>query len=404
MPQQPPLPASARSRSSSLSLQPHQKPRSRVLPTFLIVSIVLLCCANIVAVWALWGTVDSNDTAAAPGQVVSTATPHFLPLLPLPQVTLPPTPIATLVIPFTPTPRSTPTPQASPTPAPVETLPPSSTPRPAEPTETPAEPAAKKVIIISIDGLRPDALDQADAPTLHRLRARGAYSASAQTVKISETLPSHASMLGGMTPDKHGIVWGIPYIGWPGMNGPTLFSVAHEAGLSTAMVFGKDKLHYLILPASVDTVFGTDDVPDVEIKNQAIKIIQAGLPDVLFIHFPDIDRVGHLFGWMSPNQLYAITFTDSLIAEIMAVLETSGHLNSTLLIITADHGGHGRFHGDDSPEDRTIPWLAVGPGVPQGLTLSSVINTYDTAATALYFLGLPIPQAWDGRPVMEIFK
>lgn len=370
----------------------------------LVASILLLCCANLVAVWLLWGTVGSQDTAAAPGQIVVTATPDFLPILPVPQATLPPTPIATLVIPFTPTPRTSPTPLASPTPVPVETVVPASPPEPAAPTETPTAATAKKVVIISIDGLRPDALDQANAPVLHRLREGGVYSASAQTVKISETLPSHASMLGGMTPDKHGIVWGIPYIGWSGMNGPTLFSVAHEAGLSTAMVFGKDKLHYLILPASVDTVFGADDVPDVEIKNQALKIIQAGLPDVLFIHFPDTDRVGHLFGWMSPNQLQAIAFTDGLIGEVVAALESGGYLNSTLLIITADHGGHGRFHGDDSPGDRTIPWLAVGPGVPQGLTLSSTINTYDTAATALYFLGLPIPQAWDGRPVREIFR
>lgn len=403
MPKQLPLAASTKSRSPSPPLQPTRK--SRVLPAFLVASILLLCCANLVAVWALWSTVDSKDTAAAPDQIAETATPDFLPLLPAPQATLPPTPVATLVIPFTPTPRSSPTPMASPTPVPTETLLPSSTPPPAAPTETPPPAViARKVVIISIDGLRPDALDQANAPALHGLRARGAYSASAQTVKISETLPSHASMLGGMIPEKHGILWGLPYIAWPGMNGPTLFSVAREAGLNTAMVFGKDKLHYLILPGSVDIVFGADDVPDVEIKNQAIKIIQAGLPDVLFIHFPDTDRVGHLFGWMSPNQLQAVAFTDGLIGEIVTALETGSYLNSTLLIITSDHGGHGRFHGDDSPEDRTIPWLAAGPGVSQGLTISTAVNTYDTAATALYFLGLPIPQTWDGRPVLEIFE
>ena len=75
-----------------------------------------------------------------------------------------------------------------------------------------------------------------------------------------------------------------------------------------------------------------------------------------------------------------------------------------LLIITADHGGHDHSHGDDSPLDRTIPWLAVGPGVPAGMILTSNINTYDTAATALYALGLPIPENWDGRPVLEIFQ
>jgi arylsulfatase A-like enzyme len=76
------------------------------------------------------------------------------------------------------------------------------------------------VIIITIDGMRPDGLDLADTPTLDRLRAAGAYSPNAQTISLSETLPSHASMLSGMMAAKHGIQFGTPYIGWPGMNAP----------------------------------------------------------------------------------------------------------------------------------------------------------------------------------------
>jgi predicted AlkP superfamily pyrophosphatase or phosphodiesterase len=256
----------------------------------------------------------------------------------------------------------------------------------------------RQVIIISIDGLRPDALDLTHTPSLDSLRRRGTYSPNAQTVRISETLPSHASMLSGMTPDKHGIQWGVPYIGWPGIKGPTLFSLAHEAGLSTAMVFGKDKMHHLIIPNSVDRLFGAD-AHDTEVKKRAIEMIEAGLPHLFFIHFPDTDRIGHTYGWLSVNQLQSITFVDGLIGEIVAALEAGNYLDSTLLIVTADHGGHDRFHGDDSPEDRTIPWLAVGPNVPAGITYTRRINTYDTAATAADALGLPIPDNWDGQPV-----
>jgi arylsulfatase A-like enzyme len=264
-------------------------------------------------------------------------------------------------------------------------------------------PQIQHVIIISIDGLRPDALFAAEAPHLDDLIAQGAYSPNAQTVSLSITLPSHASMLSGMTPEKHGIVWGLPYIGWPGMNGPTLLSVAHTAGLTTGMIFGKEKMNYLVLPNSVDYLFGVD-AHDEEIKERALALIRAGLPHVLFIHFPDTDRVGHASGWMSPDQFQAITFVDGLIGELVAALESGGYRSSTLLIVTADHGGHGFNHGDDSPEDRTIPWLAVGPGIPPGLTLTRPIYTYDTAATALQALKLPIPPQWDGKPVMEIFN
>lgn len=259
------------------------------------------------------------------------------------------------------------------------------------------------VVIISVDGMGADVFALADIPNMRSLVAKGAFSANAQTVKISETLPSHASMLTGMVPEKHGILWGVPYMGWPGINGPTLFSVAHNAGLSTAMVFGKQKMNYLILPNSVDTCF-CQDAHDPEIKEQAVKIIQAGLPNILFIHFPDNDRVGHAYGWRSQNQFYAMTYVDGLIGEIVAALENGGYLSNTLLILTADHGGHGLRHGDDSPIDRTIPWLAVGPKVRSGVTLGSSINTYDTAATVLYALDLPIPENWDGKPVVEIFQ
>jgi arylsulfatase A-like enzyme len=102
--------------------------------------------------------------------------------------------------------------------------------------------------------------------------------------------------------------------------------------------------------------------------------------------------------------LYAVNYVDGLIGEIVAALESGGYLHNTLLIITADHGGHGFKHGDDSPEDRTIPWLVVGPGVPVGVTLTSSINIYDTAATVLYALDLPIPEHWDGQPILEIFQ
>src|SRR6195952_2366302 len=94
--------------------------------------------------------------------------------------------------------------------------PPASTPR-AAPTlavaPAPVAPAAPtapvrlydQVVIVSFDGMRPDAMEQALAPTLHRLRAEGAYAADAQTINMSSTLPSHSSMLTGVDVDVHGM-------------------------------------------------------------------------------------------------------------------------------------------------------------------------------------------------------
>lgn len=362
-------------------------------------TILVLECAGVAVAAALWLSTPGQGLALSP-PVLPPPTPF---LLPQPTLPVEPTPTATRAIIYLPTPTKTAT-SLPPTPTPTALTLPASTPNPApKPTETTAPMQIQHAVIISIDGLRPDALLAAEAPTLDRLIAAGAYSPNAQTVKISETLPSHASMLTGVVPEKHGIEWGVPYIGWPGLSRPTLFSLAHQAGLSTAMVFGKQKLNYLVLPNSVDELFGAD-LHDTEVKDHALDVIRAGLPNILFIHFPDVDRVGHTYGWMSSYQLEAVAFVDGSIGEIVAALDRGGYRDSTLLIVTADHGGHDMRHGDDSPIDRTIPWLAVGPGVPAGLALTSPINTYDTAATVLRAFNLPVPADWDGRPVSEIFN
>ncbi|MBN1991991.1 MAG: alkaline phosphatase family protein [Anaerolineae bacterium] len=321
--------------------------------------------------------------------------------LTLPQATMPPepTPTATRVIIDTPT--------FTPTPLPTATGLPPDPPPPAPiveeiPTETPPpEPGIKYVVLISIDGLRPDALALAHTPTLDELIKQGAFTPTGQTIVQSFTLPSHASMLTGVVAEKHGLLDSLPYIGWPGLKVPTLFNIAHDAGLTTGMVFGKEKLNYLVWGDSVDNLYGTDGYDEL-VKEEAVKLIGQGLPNVLFIHFPDVDRAGHEIGWMSEHQLNTVVYVDKLIGEVVAELKNNGYWPNTLLIVTADHGGHGQRHGDDSPVDRTIPWLAVGPDVPKGITMGH-INIYDTTATVLYALDVPIPEYFDGRPVMEIF-
>jgi hypothetical protein len=53
-------------------------------------------------------------------------------------------------------------------------------------------------------------------------------------------------------------------------------------------------------------------------------------------------------------------------------------------------------------EDMTIPWIASGRGILP-MQLKTQVHTTDTAATAAFALGLPIPPEWDGIPVTEAF-
>src|SRR5689334_13372461 len=104
-------------------------------------------------------------------------------------------------------------------------------------------PRISRALIISIDGLRPDLLLRAKAPVIHGLMEQASFTMWARTTDMAVTLPSHTSMLTGVSPSKHGVVWNtdlppgrMAYPAWP-----TLFEVARERGFTTAMVAGKSK-------------------------------------------------------------------------------------------------------------------------------------------------------------------
>ncbi len=327
--------------------------------------------------------------------MVEPAETTFTPQLPS---TATPTPTFT----FTPTPPPSATPTAIVSPTTAPSLTPTSTSPPIPKPVAGSRADIQRVMIISIDGLRPDALAQSDTPVLDRLITQGAYSDSAQTVVPSATLVGHASMLGGMTPEHHGIYWNIynPELGK--IKGPTLFTVAREAGLTSVLIAGKPRLEHIVLPNSVDVYDYAGYLDQITVAH-ALDVIETRMPNILFVHLPDVDEQGHATGWMSEAQFQTIHQTDARIGEMVAALDKKGYLKHTLLLVTADHGGEGYRHGGDTPGEITIPWLAVGPGVQPGLLLQREVMVYDTAATAAYALGLPVPPAWDGRPVVEIF-
>jgi predicted AlkP superfamily pyrophosphatase or phosphodiesterase len=256
------------------------------------------------------------------------------------------------------------------------------------------------VVIISIDGLRPDAIDLAPMPVLQGLMQSGAYSLRAQTIDPSVTLPAHASMLTGLCPSVHGVDWD-EYLPARGIAaGTDLFDLAHAAGLRTVLLFGKEKLSQVSEAASLDLSQWVND-PDVVIGKRAAAAIPQGF-SVLFVHLADNDLEGHTYGWMSLQQLLALRSTDGALKTILDALEAASMRENTLIIVTADHGGHNTSHGFNIPSDMTIPWIVNGPGVVPAV-LTRPINITDTAATAAWSLGLPVPAEWSGRPVWEAF-
>ena len=300
------------------------------------------------------------------------------------------------------------TPEPAPTTAPAYTLtptpfqPPTETVTPVvapQPTATPLS-GPVRVLILSIDGFRPEAIELTPMRNLQTLMQESAYSLTAQTIFPSSTLPAHSSMLTGLCPDKHGVDWNDyrPDRGYA--NGKDIFDLAHAAGLRTVMVVGKEKLRQVTEPESTD-VFEFINDRDVVIAARVAELIPQGF-DLMFVHFPTPDWMGHEYGWLSPEQYSVLFRADEAIQTILNALGDADLRKDTLIIITADHGGHDTTHGSSRLEDMTIPWIIAGPGVGH-IVLSTDVNTTDTTATVAWALGLPLQPEWDGRPVLEAF-
>lgn len=266
----------------------------------------------------------------------------------------------------------------------------------AVPTPTPAADAPVRVVIVSIDGLRPDALQEVNPPNFRILVAKGAYTFQAQTITPSNTLPSHVSELTGYLPARHGITWDdyLPANG--AIKVPTIFIAARRAGRRTALVAGKEKFNTLRDTAEMDTFVGGTRT-DADVAEQAVAQLYSGV-DLLFVHLPDVDLSGHATSWMSATYKEKIAKADEALGRIMTALP-----ENTTLIVTADHGGHGSGHGSTDRLDMTIPWIIAGPRIRPGYAITAPVSTLDTTATAAFLLGLTLPADITAKPVMDAF-
>jgi predicted AlkP superfamily pyrophosphatase or phosphodiesterase len=272
---------------------------------------------------------------------------------------------------------------------------------------TPSGTVTNHVVVISIDGLRADAIERFGATNLQRLMGQGSYTLRAQTIDPSKTLPSHTSMLTGEEPARHGITWNSDQTDEHGVvSVPTIFARAHQHGFRTAAFFSKTKFHHLQVPNTLDYTVAPTEFERWS-ANRTVGYVERYLadgnrPNLLFVHIGEPDYAGHTFSWMSWFYGRAVRSADRAVDRILRATDIAFGPGQYTVVITADHGGHGWSHGTADPRDVTIPWIAWGEGVRPGGMLPDGIRTMDTSATVLWALGLePLGV---GRPVIAAFQ
>jgi hypothetical protein len=257
----------------------------------------------------------------------------------------------------------------------------------------------RKVLVIGIDGLRADAFRRVPTPNLHRLADSGAFTEHAVTDVKAWSGPGWSSVLTGAWSFKHG-TRDNAFGGYKPAAFPSFLERAQRArpGLTCGAVLNWTPLGtHLIGPAAPWVAPGGDDA----VASETSRRIRQGAPDILFVHFDGPDHAGHRFGFSPavPFYRWAVEAIDARIGSLVeAIRARTGE--DWLIVVTSDHGGHGRTHGANIPSDRQVILIANGPGCARERP-SGFRGVVDVAPTVFAFLGLPVDPGWewDGRPL-----
>ena len=277
--------------------------------------------------------------------------------------------------------------------------------------ESGGDPAFRRVILVVLDGLRPDAIDRFELPHLTALSANSAWTRTGRTVDPSITVAALASLLTGTSPTHHGIQserFRLPRRRTTPIHPlPDLLAEADfpfSAFLSTLPPIHRIMARRVIKSLGpVDVHFSGHTAH--EILAQARDTLAAQRHGLIFLHWPDADDAGHEHGWMSVPYAAGARALDAGVGELLNLLALDRD-PSTLVILTADHGGGGespRSHESDNPIDHTIPMFLVGDGVEPG-PLVGPVSLLDVPATVLRALDVPVPESYLGRPLSEAFR
>jgi predicted AlkP superfamily pyrophosphatase or phosphodiesterase len=241
--------------------------------------------------------------------------------------------------------------------------------------------AARHLIIISIDALRPEFyLDEKfPAPQLRALRVAGSHGRAAESVFPTVTYPSHATIATGVRPVRHGVAFNVLFepTGTRGrwyeeasdLRAPPIWEWARAAGLTTAAVSWPSTLgaridhllperdYYvrqeplaLLLAATTPGLFqrvGVTPDPamfkdvvlwDAFLAATAAGIIREMKPNLLLLHMVQVDYFQHRGGREAPELEAAVGRLDGHVGALMRAVREAGIADHTAVIITGDHG------------------------------------------------------------------
>lgn len=330
----------------------------------------------------------------------------------------------------------------------------------------------RTVVVISLDGFPAYALDdpRLPIPTLRKLAREGAAAASMLPINPTVTWPNHTAIVTGVNASEHQVLFNGLLTRPVGgarptiepsrdkdllVHSPTIYDVAHDAGLTTAQVdwvaiYGAKTITWQFpeLPDPngpiereliSDGTVTADQLRKFEDSSQvwqdqiwtdaAVDILERHQPNLLLFHLLTLDDTNHEYGPMSPASFTAMAYLDDKVKQILDTLERVGLSSNATVIIVSDHGFRTITHkihanvllrekglvSEGPGMSKEEAWVVPDGGVAMVYTTNSgrrtevVSKLRDIFSTAegvdrvygvedFAKLGLPVPAASDQAP------
>lgn len=275
---------------------------------------------------------------------------------------------------------------------------------------------AKRVVLISLDGISVPGFKEANTPNLDALLAEGSLSLSTRVVMPSVTLPNWTSHLTGSGPEQHGVVdngWQIDKKKFPAVEAdekgyyPSVFEVMKKNVPECKIAFYYNWVN-LIYPYNnkyFDEVSFLENDGYIDNYEKAFNFIlnNKDFPTLVFLYSVHTDHAGHSHKWMSDEYIKSIEDADVQIGMFLDKMKKEGLYEDTYFFFLSDHGGIEYGHGGVSVDEMIVPWGIVGPKVKKGI-IDEPNNTVNTASTILYLFDVKQPLSWTGEVVKSVFK
>ncbi|WP_306350433.1 alkaline phosphatase family protein [Flavobacterium sp. '19STA2R22 D10 B1'] len=242
-----------------------------------------------------------------------------------------------------------------------------------------AQEIQNRVLLIGIDGCRPDALLAANAPNIDALAANGTYSWDALNSDITISGPGWSAMLTGVWSNKHLVVDNNftqkNYTDYPHFMKRV---ENHFPGCRTASISQWAPINtHIASTVPCDLIQNPVNTADVVAKAKAE--IQTNDAKTIFLHFDDVDHAGHSYGFSPtvPQYIDAIQTVDAGIGEVIAALKARpgyGVTEKWVVMVSTDHGGIGFNHGGTTMEERNIFVIVSGDDIPKTEIKKTAVN------------------------------